>query len=155
MHIVIFNLVVLQTSNQTGTSECLVGRQRPLHSTTDLTNTFCRVWWWWLSIKLLLIAEKQLTAVTAKKNTAYSPKWSVQSFAELLLASFDRSWKVCPFLVFLFSLKTTCFVYIEQQQKTAHIIVVVHSSLKEACHFTWVHKTITGIVEKSGIKYDR
>lgn len=47
------------------------------------------------------------------------------------------------------------FIYIEQQQKTAHTIAVVHSSLKEACHFTCVHKTITGVVEKSGIKYDR
>lgn len=47
------------------------------------------------------------------------------------------------------------FIYVEQQQKRVHIIVVVYSSLKEACQFTCVHETITGVVEKSGIKYDR
>lgn len=46
------------------------------------------------------------------------------------------------------------FIYIEPQQKTAHFMAVARSSLKEACDFTCVHKTITGVV-KSGIKYDR
>lgn len=95
-----------------------------------------------------------MTAVTAKNNTGYSPKCSMQSFAELLLATFERSRKVYSFLAFLCSFTKQYVFHLYWTTAENSTYYSCSPFFSEGKLITSrVHKTITGVVEKSGIKW--